>query len=177
MEIEFDLRGNLKPYGKIATTLDDFKDCFVVSFTDGNQRRTEIFNDYLKFIQAFKQEITQDFTHWIDGSFVTKKKLPEDIDFVTLIDYKVYEEFETLIENKYRRQAARDAFGLVDAYVVKMYPFTHSRRWVSEYDLVYWRGWFSETKKNRAKKRFSTGSPGEGFIEVRFGNLKAISDE
>lgn len=172
MEIDFDIRGNLRPYEKISISLDGFKTYFVDNFANENQRRAEIFNDYLSFIQSFQQEVTGDFTHWIDGSFVTKKKLPGDIDFVTLLNYKIYEKSEALIENKFRRQAARDAFGSIDAYVVKMYPSTHSRRWVSEYDLVYWRRWFSETKKNRAKKRFS-----KGFIEIQFGNPKAISDE
>lgn len=91
---------------------------------------------------------------------------------MTLIDYRIYEKSETLIENKYRRQAARDAFGLVDAYVVKTYPLTHSKHWVTEYDMVYWRGWFSEPKKNRAKKQFP-----KGFIEIKFGNTKKTSDE
>ena len=171
MELGFDLRGNLRPYEKITTSLDDFKSYFVNSFAGENQKRVEIFDNYLHFIQAIQQEITKDFIHWIYGSFVTRKTIPRDIDFVTLIDYKTYEKFEALIENKYRRQAARDAFGLVDAYVVKMYPSTHSKRWVSEYDLIYWRGWFSETRKNRAKKRFS-----KGFIEIQFGNPKVISD-
>ena len=172
MEINFDTRGHLKPYEKIEISLDSFKNHFVDNFADENQRRIEIFENYLNFIQAFKQEVTQDFIHWIDGSFVTKKTSPKDIDFVTLINYKIYEKYETVIENKFRRQPARDVFGLVDAYVIKMYPLKHPRRWVSEYDLVYWRNWFSETKKNRAKKKFA-----KGFIEVKFGNIKTINDE
>ena len=134
-------------------------------FASEYQRRTEIFENYSSFLQAFKQEVTEDFIQWIDGSFVTKKSIPRDIDFVTLIDYQTYEKYQTVIENKYRRQPARDTFGLVDAYVVKMYPVGHLQRWVSEYDLLYWRRWFSETRMNRAKKKFT-----KGFIEIRFGN-------
>lgn len=172
MEINFDSRGNLKPYEKIEVSLESFRKHFVDDFTDDNQRRVEIFENYLNFLQEFKQEVTGDFIQWIDGSFVTKKTAPRDIDFVTLIDYTTYEKYETIIENKYRRQPARNIFGLVDAYVVKMYPLDHSRRWVSDYDLVYWRRWFSETKKNRAKKKFA-----KGFIEIKFGNVKMTSYE
>lgn len=172
MEINFDSRGNLKPYKRIEVSLESFRKCFVDDFVDDNQRRMEIFENYLNFLQEFKQEVTEDFIQWIDGSFVTKKTAPRDIDFVTLIDYATYEKYETVIENKYRRQPARNIFGLVDAYVVKMYPSGHSRRWVSDYDLVYWRRWFSETKKNRAKKKFT-----KGFIEIKFGNTKMTSYE
>ena len=37
MEIGFDLRGNLRPYEKITTSLDDFKNYFVNSFAGENQ--------------------------------------------------------------------------------------------------------------------------------------------
>ncbi len=172
MQIKFDTRGNLNPYEKVDITLDNFRKYFVENFADDNHRRIKIFEDYSNFLHAFKQEVTEDFIQWIDGSFVTKKRAPRDIDFVTLIDYQTYESHQTIIENKYRRQPARTSFGLVDAYVIKMYPLGHSRRWVSEYDLVYWQRWFSETKKNRAKKRFA-----KGFIEIRFGNANMISNE
>lgn len=172
MEIHFDTRGNLKPYEKIELSLDRFKKHFVDDFAKEYQKRSEIFDNYWDFIEAFEQEVTKDFIQWIDGSFVTKKSIPRDIDFVTLIDYQTYERHQTIIENKFRRQAAKNAFGFVDAYVVKMYPVGHSQRWVSEYDLVYWKRWFSETRMNRVKKKY-----GKGFIEIRFGNTNVISDE
>jgi hypothetical protein len=165
MRINFDARGNIKPHQKIEVSLETFRKNFVDDFAYDYQRRMEIFQNYKNFLPEFKQEITEDFIQWIGGSFVTKKKAPRDIDFVTLIDYKSYEKYEAIIESKYRRQPARSIFGLVDAYVVKIYPLDHSRCWVSEYDLVYWRRLFSETKKNRAKKKFA-----KGFIEIKFGN-------
>lgn len=172
MEIKFDSRGNLKPYEKIELSMDTFRKHFVDDFADENKRRIEIFENYLNFLQAFKQKITEDFIQWIDGSFVTKKFTPIDIDFVTLIDYKIYKKHEAVIENKYRRQPARDTFGLVDAYVIKMYPLNHLQRWVSDCDLVYWKRWFSKTKKNRAKKKFA-----KGFIEIKFVDAKMTSYE
>lgn len=172
MQINFDTRGNLNPYEKIELSLERFKKHFVDDFANEHKRRLEIFENYVDFLDGFKQEVTQSFIQWIDGSFVTKKLNPRDIDFVTLIDYQTYERFQTIIENKYRREPAKNIFGLVDAYAVKMYPVGHSQRWVSEYDLIYWRRWFSETRMNRAKKKFA-----KGFIEIRFGNANAINDE
>ena len=166
MNIEFDVKGNLKPYGKIDFTFEELKQHFIDDFPESTSR-TLIFNDYQSFIEAFQQEVTADFIQWIDGSFVTKKLNPKDVDIVTLIDYQTYEKKKSIIENRFRREGAKEAFYYVDAYAVKMYPLHHERRWVSEYDLVYWRGWFSETKKNRAKKKFE-----KGFIEISFNGKK-----
>ena len=51
---------------------------------------------------------------------------------------------------------------------VKYYPAGHKKEKITEFDLVYWRNWFSETKKNRARKKFP-----KGFIELKFGNKKS----
>ena len=164
MNIEFDSRGNLKPYGKINLTLEKLKQYFVSDFPASTSRE-RIFDSYQSFIESFRHEITTDFVQWINGSFVTRKSNPEDVDFVTLIDHQIYEQKRKAIEERFRREGARSIFQYVDAYVVKMYPIHHQRRWVSEYDLVYWRNWFSETKKNRAKKKFD-----KGFVEITFKN-------
>lgn len=63
MEIEFDFRGNLKPYEKTTISLNSFKDYFVDNFREQNGRRIEIFDNYFSFIKAFQQEITENFIH------------------------------------------------------------------------------------------------------------------
>lgn len=67
MEINFDSRGNLKPYEKIEVSSESFRKHFVDDFTDDNQRRVEIFDNYLNFLQEFKQEVTEDFIHRSPG--------------------------------------------------------------------------------------------------------------
>jgi len=71
---------------------------------------------------------------------------------------------EQIIELKFRKYGANINYNRIDAYTVKNYPKNHERRNITEYDLVYWSNWFSETKKNRAKKKFK-----KGFIELKFG--------
>ena len=84
MELTFDIRGNLMPYEKVRLTLSEFEELFVHSF-DKQSTRYEIFENYSKFISDFKKEITPHFIQWVNGSFVSNKKNPNDIDFVTLI--------------------------------------------------------------------------------------------
>lgn len=166
MYLNYDLRGNLIPYEKTEIEYDDFKDFFIDKFED-SVTRIEIFNNYNQYLINFQEEITPNFIQWINGSFVSNKTNPRDIDFVTLIDYEVYEKNEQLIESKFRKNGAKNHFESIDAYCVKFYPEGHKKSSISEFDLVYWRNWFSETKKNRAKKKFP-----KGFIEIKFGNKK-----
>lgn len=127
--------------------------------------RQEIFEHYSEYLRAFKEEVSDTFIQWIDGSFVSNKRNPKDIDFVALLDHETYEEKEKLIEERFRGRNAQARFGRIDAYFVKVYPKDHQRAFVSEYDLVYWCNWSTETKKNRAKKKFK-----KGFVEIKFGS-------
>lgn len=160
------------PYEKIELSLEEFQSFFVENFEGQNEIRSEIFENYQSYMEDFAEQISEDFIQWIDGSYISTKTTPRDIDFVMLIDYETFERHEGLIENRFRRHKAKQKYGKVDAYTVKMYPQSHERYFVTEYDLVYWRGLFSETKRNRAKKKFP-----KGFIEIKFGKFKIVGHE
>lgn len=86
---------------------------------------------------------------------------------MNLIDFDIYDKKEEIIASKFRLHNAKNIYKRVDAYAVKVYPEGHERAKITEYDLVYWRNWFTETKNNRMKKKFP-----KGFIELKFGNKK-----
>ncbi len=163
MELKFDKKGHLIPYERINLRIEDFEEFFINNFNTKSTRKG-IFQSYLKFINDFKEEITSDFTQWIDGSFVTQKTNPRDIDFVTLIEHEVYKEKRSEIDDKFRLSRANEIYN-VDAYTIEIYPEGHGKHSISKIDLVYWDNWFSKTKKNWAKKTFS-----KGYIEIRFGD-------
>ncbi len=165
-EVGFDLRGNLQAYQKIELSFTEFQETFVTSFGSAGTKRATVFNDYLNFLTDFKTLITPGFSQWINGSFVSQKQNPNDIDFVTLVDFQVYETHEQLIESQFRRQGAKLVYPKVDAYVVKHYPVGHEKRWVTAYDLAYWQDSFGKTQKNRAGQRHP-----KGFVELKFGNF------
>lgn len=146
MELKFDIKGHLVPHERIEIILEEFEEVFVKSF-DINSTRSEIFQNYLKFVSDFKSEVTSNFVHWINGSFSTTKESPEDIDFVSLIKYEDYEKKRKIIDTKFRLRQAKKLYG-VDAYTVEIYPEEHKRYLFCKSDLVYWNNWFSKTKKN-----------------------------
>ena len=99
-KLEFDRQGYLKPYEKIGMTLEEFQVFFVDNFPQ-SKTRALIFEQYLQFIEDFKQNITLEFEHWLDGSFLTQKLHPNDLDFVMLLDNKVVVQHALLLRHQF----------------------------------------------------------------------------
>jgi len=163
MKLAFDIKGNLTPYERTELTLDEFKNIFVDSF-EPDSTRFQIFENYLQFLDDFQKEITSDFIHWINGSFVSNKKNPKDIDFVTLINHEIYRKKRNLIDDKFRLKKAKELYK-VDAYSLEIYKEDHKKHLICKSDLVYWDTWFSKTKKDWKKKTYP-----KGYVEINFSN-------
>ncbi len=163
MNLKFDTKGYLIPYERINVKFSEFEEFFVQSF-NSNSSRFEILENYKKFIDEFSNQVTPNFTHWIDGSFVTNKVNPRDIDFATLIQHDIYKSKRELIDSNFRLKGGKVNYN-VDAYTIEILPQGHKKYGVFEIDLVYWNNWFSKTKKNWAKKSFP-----KGYIEIDFGS-------
>jgi hypothetical protein len=157
----FDIRGSLIPPEKIEIDISAFEDIFVNSF-DINSSRYQIFENYKCFVSDFQKEVTPNFVHWINGSFTSNKDNPNDIDFVTLINYETFFEKENLINAKFRLKGAK-TFYEVDAYTLIIYSENHKKHFFTKSDSSYWYNWFSKTKKNARKQSFN-----KGFLELKF---------
>ena len=163
MKLKFDEKGHLLPYEKIEINIEEFEEFFIKNF-NSDSTRNEIYKSYKRYVSDFKKKITPNFSQWIDGSFVTQKMNPNDIDFVTLIDHEIYNEKRTLIDGHFRLKEAKKIYN-VDAYTVEIYNEDHNKYSISKIDLVYWDNWFSKTKKDWTKKTFP-----KGFVEIIYGN-------
>lgn len=111
MAHQFDSRGFLKPYNCCKISLLEFEAFFVNSF-ENNESRRRIFESYKAYLDAFANEISPKFTQWLDGSFLTKKQMPRDLDFVTLLDFQVANDKRDLLRSKFLRTPAFGFFGL-----------------------------------------------------------------
>ena len=163
MSLKFDDKGYLVPYKRIKIQFSEFEKFFIQSFSSDSSR-VKVFENYKKFISDFSNQITPNFTHWIDGSFVTSKINPRDIDFTTLIQHNIYRSNRELIESNFRLDGAKENYN-VDAYTIEILPQDHKKYSAFEIDLVYWDNWFSKTKKNWANKSLP-----KGYIEINFGS-------
>jgi len=159
MSLDFDENGFLKPYEIIDCDLMSLETIFVENFPNSRTRRS-LFNNYLKYIHEFSNRITRNFIQWLDGSFVSQKENPNDIDFVTFIDYKTYELQEDLLDIFW--SFSLEVEGL-DAYLVKVYPKSHKKHHRFLEQRQEWIKTYSKTKALKNNLRFS-----KGFLDIKF---------
>ena len=159
--LQFDQNGYLVPYEVQDVSLDEFQRIFVENFPASDTRK-HLFDHYLDWVFDFQRDIFPYFTQWINGSFVTQKLNPKDIDFVTFLDGRVYEMKE--------RRGALDKFwsfsnedrGL-DAYILPDFPsdnpkFENFERYKRDWTIRYSRARKGETLMNEQK----------GFVQLIF---------
>jgi hypothetical protein len=160
--ITFDERGHLtKPF---ELNMSQFKELFVDKWSHGTSTRHAIFEVFETYLADFRTMITPDFDMWIDGSFVTQKTNPQDIDFVSFIDYTVYLKNVKLVDNQFNKYGTKTVYGkLRDGYVSPIYPKEHEDAYYTHSNEIYWFDQFSSTKPDRFKKKYS-----KGFIKLKF---------
>ena len=136
----FDQYGYLVPYEVIPADFDTFETVFVKNFSNTSKRH-QWFKNYVAYVGELKTLLGTGFTQWIDGSFISQKLNPNDIDFVTFIDFERYEYFEKEIELIRKRRYQRTSG--TDGYFIKTYPIGH--KLYSIYQLEYKRWLFDFT--------------------------------
>lgn len=162
--IEFDNYGNLLPYDIVSTNLIIFERCFVNEMRN-KEHRKQIFINYTEYVTQLNSLITNNYYQWINGSFVTKAFKPNDIDFVSFIDYKIAEKYKTEL-NFFMYPFSKTIYN-VDAYIVKVYPQDHRNYRFSHADNLYWLRQFLKTKPNKQGIQMN-----KGFIKIDMSHEK-----
>ena len=134
---------------------------FADSF-DTTSIRVELFARFENYLNEMALILKHSFQVWVNGSFISKKPNPADIDFVVFLDYHDYEANEKLIDERFSSKHARAVFG-VDAYVVAVFPEVHRKFVFTKSDRAYWLHLFSTTKASRSNPKFS-----KGFVQLKF---------
>lgn len=160
-QLRFDLRGNLLPAKKNELTLNEFER-FFVSLLPYSSRREELLEQMLVLTEFIKTELDLHFELWIDGSFVSKKREPNDIDLVLLVDYEDFNENRILLEEIFTNRV-RLNWKNIDGYLLILYPESHNFHSYKLSDKAYWYNLFTKTKMNRAEKRYD-----KGFVNIKF---------
>jgi hypothetical protein len=156
--LRFNSNGLLVPDHNIKSNVNELEDIFVKSIK--TNKRIELFSNYINYSNSLK-ELCNDVNliQWIDGSFVTQKAEPKDVDLVTFIDFEIDKELGDKLIN-YKYPASKNLFR-VDAYLVRLYPKGHKYYSIYESDRAYWMDHFNKTRRNRIGNKLP-----KGFLEI-----------
>jgi hypothetical protein len=144
--LEFDFDGHLKPYGAINIPLEHLKVTLGAYFAH-TKHREELLIHYLVLLEELLELLDFPAIQYLDGSFVTSKFLPRDLDLVTFIDYRDFEAHENEIKTLLERNKKLN----LDCYFEKLYPEGHKHFFRFQSDLLYWESLFSKTREKKRK--------------------------
>lgn len=150
----FDKYGNITPYEILEIDLDTFYESFI-SKMNNPEHREKLFTDYLNYTKNLCKIISNNFFQWINGSFVTQKNNPKDIDLVSFIDCNLIENKQQEINN-FVYPLSKENYN-VDAYIVKLYPDNDRNLVFSKSDTLYRFHHFQKTKPNKNGEKFYKG--------------------
>ncbi|GAB2562400.1 DUF6932 family protein [Spirosoma areae] len=153
--LEFDANGFLIPYVPVTSDFDTVRRVFVEEFPTSTTRQP-IFERYQECNARLRQLLPDGFKQWVDGSFVSRKIDPNDIDVLTFIDAARYWQHEETFR-ALRREFATGA-GRVDVRVIQVYPEGNQHRNWYESDYTEWLFIWSQTNTRPRLKK--------GFIEL-----------
>jgi hypothetical protein len=145
--IKFDTRGYITPNEIITISLAELEQTFCY-----NEHRKHIFNNYLHFLYQLNELGLSHFYQWIDGSFVTTKSYPKDIDFVTFVDYVFFQ------ENIIKMMELRNEY--LDCFFAPIYPENHSSSFRNDLEHFEWQYLFGWDRNDKQK----------GLIKINFEN-------
>lgn len=148
---EFKKGGYLKGSKPIVASMED------IMFFVNTPVRRKLYSELEIFIFKLQLVCNQEVIVWIDGSFVTRKRYPKDIDlviFVTNVDLKDNQRVFYDLEEFARISS------YLDVYIVPVYPITE-RAFITDTkkQKAYWYKLFRSIKGRRLLKK--------AFVELR----------
>jgi len=150
-KLQFDTHGNPKPYNIVKLTYDECKNIFVDNFTASKTRGIN-WNNFIKFHHDIEEVSKYPVRHWLDGSFVTNKANPNDIDVVSFVSpNNLTEALQQFDMNK------SDPLGYVkqkynvDNYIILDLTPSHPYYDKMKEQIKYWKKWFGRDRDDNPK--------------------------
>lgn len=173
--LEFNEKGLLPP-GCHEITLHEIKSIFVDGFSDSQTRQSR-YECFLKMYKELLFNVKSCISLLIDGSFVTNKLNPYDIDLVIVVDYSKLTEYEAFYLNniyEYKKKLRIEYDNIKDEvdqgkisysklydlelyrlgcdfFILPEYPQSHELYDNYINQLNYWIGWWGKTRDNSPK--------------------------
>jgi hypothetical protein len=157
----FDKNGNLTPYEIVEYSLTEIECYFVDGFPNSITRKN-IYDGLVNYILDIGIYFSSSWSIWIDGSFITTKLNPEDIDIVNIFEWnETLNDNRGIFEDNFWADKSKKAYK-VDANFMAVYSKNDSRYIDTIEMTAYWHSWFG---KSRQPDKFP-----KGFIELKITN-------
>jgi hypothetical protein len=157
--MQFDRLGHLLLYNIQEISLEEFNYFFVEKLEDTTHRR-QLFEKYLLFLTELEKVFQKDFFHLIDGSFITQKDFPQDIDLVVFLPHEKMIRYLSTIYDF--RKNAKNRFQL-DVKFSPVCKWNHRNFEDSKHQEAYWLDLFGFSRADKLGKR----NP-KGIIKINF---------
>ena len=152
----FNSLGYLTP-GFHDWTHDEIKKNLVDSFQNSAGRET-IFRGYLQLVIEITQ-LVDTAEQWLDGSYVTNKINPGDIDLVSIIDKDKVDCLDPDKQEQLMKLLAGPDTKIThhcDSYFVPKVPDNHPHKDSIDKALAYWENWFGTDRNGLPKGKVRT---------------------
>ncbi len=163
-EFSFDQSGNLFPQRSIDIDWATLFDHFVNYFPTSSSRK-QLLSNLERFIVNIQTNIVSDFKLWINGSFVSQKIDPQDIDAVFWLPFDVAERKKSILDDQFFTRMTKKLLGL-DLYYMIEYPEKHKRHFLTHLDKLYWEDVYGHTRQDEQGMQHS-----KGFFELKIDAL------
>lgn len=137
----FDQNGYLTPYGTVKVEWG----LFVRTFTH-NDHRQNLLGAYEDFLISLSDILPVSHRQWIDGSFISQKSEPGDIDIIVFVPNS---HFADVTDNL--KQLKSRFKGLIDCYFVEIFPPDHSKFEIGLSDELDWYHFLRTDRRKRLK--------------------------
>lgn len=166
----FNNDGNL-PEGVHECSEASLEQVFVSGFPETSVR-SKLFSGF-KSLRTLARNVSPPATQWVDGSFVTAKQEPDDIDVLSFVDYDTltrlprdkYDEVYALLG---AREKTKTKFGC-HTFLELSCPPGHPHFRFFDRERLYWLRWFGTTRETPSADGTPIPGKPKGFVQIALG--------
>jgi uncharacterized protein DUF6932 len=155
--LDFPTGSDTLPAGRHVASVAEIEAALVDGFPRSRGRRP-LFESWLGVREGIRRIVAVE-TEWIDGSYVTKKEEPADLDLVTHIEGDALDALDSAGRAMLAGLVANKLSQLLhgcDSYICPVYPAGHPQHALYQQAFQYWDKWFGQDRNGHPK----------GYVEV-----------
>ena len=157
MAVEFPAGEDRLSPGRQRATVAEVESLLVTGFPTSRTRRP-LFDRWVAVREAIRRIVSVQ-SEWLNGSYVTTKENPGDIDMVTILDPAEVEGLDAASQAMLKGLVAGNAsknLHMCHSFVIVAYPQGHPAHGVYQQNLQYWSALFGHDREGRPK----------GYLEI-----------